>query len=231
MHRLPIFSIIFILLVIVETTVALDVTTVRIILDKSGFDSLRVEDVAVFNRNDRVVKLNLTNPDIARDGIMKLPSEIGELTELKEFICTGNSIIEIPSTIGNCTELEVLNLASNRIVAVPPEIGELKKLIKLDLRHNAIALLPPEIGKCESLEYLWLWGNNLIELDPAIVRLRKLKELYLNDNRLTSLPIGVMSMRLNYIDFMGNRLCDVSMVLHVWLKRIDGQYQSTQRCR
>ena len=231
MHRLPIFSIFVILLVIVETTFSLDITTVRIILDKCGFEKMRVEDVAVFDQNERVVKLDLTNPDIAKDGIMKLPTEIGELLELREFICTGNSIIEIPATIGNCKELRFLNFASNRIVAVPSEIGELKKLTKLDLRHNAIALLPPEIGNCDNLEYLWLWGNKLIELDPAIVRLRKLKELYLNDNRLTSLPIGLMGMRLNYIDFMGNRLCDISTVLHMWLKRIDDQYQSTQRCR
>jgi Leucine-rich repeat (LRR) protein len=230
MHRPTIFCFIAVLLTLTEYAVGLDMTTVRLILDKCGFDTMQVEDVADFNEEGRVIRFNLTNPDIAKDGIMKLPQEIGELTELRKFICIGNSIIEIPTVIGKCTELRELNLASNRIVAVPPEIGALRELRKLDLRHNSIALLPPEIGTCENLEYLWLWGNKLIELDPAIVRLRKLRELYLNDNRLTTLPLGIMGMRLNYIDFMGNRLCDISTVLHLWCKKIDGQYKSTQRC-
>lgn len=231
MHTPLIFRVITVILTLTDLAVGLDLTSVRLILDKCGFDTMQAADVAEFNDYGRVIRLNLTNPDIAKDGIMKLPLEIGDLTELRKFICIGNSIIEIPAEIGKCTQLRELNLASNRIVAVPPEIGELRELRKLDLRHNAIALLPSEIGNCQNLEQLWLWGNKLIELDPAIVRLRKLRELYLNDNRLTTLPLGIMGMRLRYIDFMGNRLCDISTVLHLWCRRIDDQYKSTQRCR
>ena len=98
-------------------------------------------------------------------------------------------------------------------------------------RAVSALMIPPELCNCVNLQYLYLRGNKLIELDPSIVKLRKLRELYLNDNRLTSLPLGIISMRLNYVDFMGNRLCDVPTVLHIWLQRINGQYLSTQRCR
>ena len=206
-----------------------DEQIVREILDECGLDSLTVKDVAVIE-NGSVITLNLSNRDIRKDGVLKIPQKIGELTELREFICTGNSITEIPTEIGELVNLEVLNLGSNRIVAVPSEIGDCKKLKKLDLRHNSLTLLPNEIGNLENLEYLWLWGNKLTSLNNEITRLHRLKELYLKDNRLTTLPVGIIRMKFDYIDLIGNKLCDLSSVLDHWAKKIDDKYLSTQRC-
>lgn len=206
-----------------------DSRIVETILEKCGLPDIAVESVAVME-NGRVTKLDLSNKDVSKDGISVLPAEIGLLTELQELTCTDNVITAIPAEIGSCVNLTKFNAASNRITALVPEIGKLKNLTHLDLRHNSIEKLPPEIGDCSNLEFLWLWGNKLTELDPAITKLRKLQELYLKDNRLTTLPIGIVGMRFQYIDLLGNRLCNLSSVLDVWARKIDDKYKSTQRC-
>ena len=230
MHRSMLF-IITIIIMFAEVAAKLpDALIVQDLLDKCGNDELTVDEVAVFE-NDHVVKLDISNKEISKDGVLKIPEEIGELTELEIFVCCFNSVREIPPEIGNCTKLRLLNLASNRIVAIPPEIGRLKNLQKLDLRHNSIEVLPPEIGDCLNLEYLWLWGNKLTRISPTITRLRRLKELYLNDNRLTTLPIEIIGMRFDYIDLIGNRLCNLSTILDVWVKEKDVNYKSSQMCQ
>lgn len=224
---------IFILLVISGFSLrgyAEDEQAVRDLLDECGMEGVTVADVAVME-NGQVVKLDISNPDIAQDGITMLPAAVGRLTGMKELICRNNSISELPPEIGDCVSLETLDCASNRIVAVPPEIGNLRNLKRLDLRHNSLSVIPPELGNCTQLEYLWLWGNKLTALDPAITRLRKLKELYLKDNRLTTLPVGIVGMRFTYIDLLGNRLCNLSTLLDRWAKKIDEEYKSTQKCR
>ncbi len=206
-----------------------DATVVQSILDKCGLSGVTAGDVAVLE-DGRVVTLNLTNKDVSKDGISLIPPEIGRLTMLRELTCNNNSIEAIPSEIGNCFNLRKLVLASNRIVAIPPEIGKLKNLTVLDLRHNSIEKVAPEIGKCSNIEFLWLWGNKLTELDPAITQLRKLQELYLNDNRLTTLPVGIIGMRIRYVDISGNKLCNMSSLLDTWAKKIDKDYRSMQKC-
>ena len=206
-----------------------DALIVETILEKCGLIGLSVNDVAVME-NDRVVTLNLANRDVSKDGANNLPAEIGDLTDLRELICSDNIIETIPPEIGNCTNLRKLDLASNRIVILPPEIGKLKNLTYLDLRHNEIEEICPEIGNCSNLQFLWLWGNKLTHLDPSITRLRKLKELYLNDNRLTTLPVGIVGMRFKYIDLTGNKLCSLSSVLDAWAKTIDNEYRNMQKC-
>ena len=206
-----------------------DASIVQSLLEKCGLSGATVSDVAVME-NGRAVTLDLSNKDVSKDGITVLPSEIGQLTALRELICTENSIKTIPPEIGNCVKLRKLNLASNRIVVIPPEIGKLKNLTSLDLRHNGIEKVPAALGKCGNLEFLWLWGNKMSELDPAITKLKKLKELYLNDNRLTTLPIGITRMRIIYIDLVGNKLCNLSPALDAWAKKIDTKYRSMQKC-
>ena len=207
----------------------LDALVVRNMLVKCGVEGLTVDDVAEM-ANGRVVSLDLSNRDVSKDGITSIPEEIGHLTALRELVCSGNSIEGIPSTIGNCVDLRKINLASNRIAIIPPEIGRLRNLESLDLRHNSLAVLPPELVQCSNLEYLWLWGNKLTSIEP-VAHLRKLKELYLKDNRISTLPVGIITMKFNYVDLLGNKLCNLTGRLDAWARSVDDKYLSTQNCR
>jgi Leucine-rich repeat (LRR) protein len=206
-----------------------DAFILQTMLEKCGLGGVSVEQVAEME-NDRVVKLNIANRDVANDGITLIPGEIGKLTELREFVCTDNSIEVIPPEIGNCSNLKKIDFGSNRIAVLPPEIGKLTKLERLDLRHNSLETLPPELASCRNIRYLWLWGNKLTDITP-VVRLTNLKELYLKDNRLITLPPAIMNIKFDYIDFLGNRLCHMPSRLDNWAKKIDNKYRSTQKCQ
>ncbi len=206
-----------------------DVFVVQTILEKCGLSDLQADNVAEF-QDGRVVKLNLKNRDISKDGITFLPAEVGNLSELRELICSGNIIDSLPSEIGSLVKLEKLDLSSNRLVVLNPAIGKLVNLVNLDLRYNRIERLPPELWECKKLAVLQLWGNKLTTLDEGIIKMPALEELYLNDNRLTMLPAGIMKMKLRYIDVRGNRLCNLDPALTTWLKKKDTHFTSTQKC-
>ncbi|MBN1761264.1 MAG: leucine-rich repeat domain-containing protein [Chitinispirillaceae bacterium] len=206
-----------------------DALIVQRILERCGMRDISVEEVTEME-DGRVVKLDLSNNDVAKDGITLIPDEIGKLTALREFVCTDNSIEEVPSEIGRCVNLRKLDLGSNRIGLLPNEIGQLRQLEKLDLRHNRLTALPPELANCKNIEYLWLWGNKLTDIKP-VAHLTNLQELYLKDNRLTMLPPSIMRIKFRYIDFLGNRLCNLPSRVDNWVKTIDNRYRATQRCQ
>jgi Leucine-rich repeat (LRR) protein len=207
-----------------------DSLTVANILNECGIKNLTVEEVAKFE-NGRVVSLDLSNRDIAQDGIKRVPTSIGLLSELKIFIAKNNSLTELPFEFFRLTKLIKLDLASNQMATVPLAISTFENLESLDLRHNGIEWLPPEIGKLKKLVALQLWGNKLIDLDPSVTLLPSLKEIYLKDNRMTTLPEGITRMKsLTYIDFQGNKLCKLSPTLEAWLVKKDKHFRENQVC-
>jgi Leucine-rich repeat (LRR) protein len=206
-----------------------DLAIVSNILKKCGMTDVSAQQVSVVE-NGRVVSLDLTNKDIAKDGISSIPSEIGQLTELKKFVCCNNSVTEIPAEIGNLTKLEQLILQSNRIQSLTTAIGKCVSLVDLDLRHNQIDVIPGEIGDLNKLTRLWLWGNKLTALNSAVTQIKSLRELYLKDNRLTTLPQGITKMNLTYFDVLENKICDPDPQLKAWLIKKDKRFKETQKC-
>ncbi|MBN1602649.1 MAG: leucine-rich repeat domain-containing protein [Chitinispirillaceae bacterium] len=206
-----------------------DIAVVTAILSKSGMTEVSAQQVAVVE-GGRVVSLDLTNTDIAKDGISAIPSEIGQLSELKKFVCNNNSVTEIPDEIGNLSKLEILIFQSNRIEKVTAAIGKCTSLVDLDLRHNQLGEIPAEIGNLKKLARLWLWGNKLTSLNDAVTRITSLREIYLKDNRLTTLPAGIMKMNLTYFDVIGNKICKPDPKLKAWLVKSDKRFKETQKC-
>ncbi len=206
-----------------------DLAIVTAILNSCGITEVSAQQVTEVE-NGRVVSLDLSNKDIAKDGISTIPPEIGQLTELKKFSCGNNIITQIPDEIGNLTKLEQLILRSNRIEVLTTAIGKCESLVDLDLQHNQLDVVPGEIAYCKKLTRLWLWGNKLSMLNSAVTQISSLRELYLKDNRLTTLPPGIMKMNLTYFDVIGNKICNASPELKAWLIKKDKRYRETQKC-
>lgn len=202
---------------------------VRSIIEKSGMKNITVQDITE-KKNGRIVTLDLSNRDFSKDGISVIPSEIGQLTSLETLLCKENIITAIPAQIGNLVSLKKIVATSNRISLVPAEIGKCTSLVDLDLRHNQIENLPQEIGKLENLVYLRLWGNKLTSLPETIGNMKSLNELYLKDNRLTSLPLSLTKLQLEYVDLIGNKLCNLSPEIETWVLKKDKKYKQTQKC-
>ena len=94
-----------------------------------------------------------------------LPSEIGQLTNLKKLWLYNNELTTLPPEIGQLTNLEEISLTNNNITSLPPEIGQLKNLWILNLGDNPLSSLPPEVGQLKNLSTLSLWGTNIGQIE------------------------------------------------------------------
>lgn len=72
-----------------------------------------------------------------------------------------NHLMRLPSDIGLLVNLRTLDVSSNKLRSLPAELGELIQLRELLLNHNCLRVLPYEIGKCFHLHVLGLLGNPL----------------------------------------------------------------------
>jgi hypothetical protein len=207
-----------------------DLAVVKEILTKAGITDRTPEQASVVE-DGRVVTLDLSNRDVASDGITALPSEIGKLTGLKVLLCKNNVLTSLPVEIRLCVNLTKIDFSSNKIAEIPLEFGQLDKLVDIDFRYNRLETLPYTIGNLKQLTVLRLWGNVLTALPGQITLLPVLRELYLKDNRLPILPYDIVKMKsLTYIDIEGNKLCNLSGQIDSWLKEKLKNYRQTQKC-
>ena len=77
----------------------------------------------------------------------KIPTTIGQLSNLTSIDLRYNSLTAIPSAIGNLTNLQTLELASNQLAGVlPSSLNNLTKLITLDVSSNKLTGTLPNLG-------------------------------------------------------------------------------------
>ena len=113
--------------------------------------------------------------------LTKLPSQIGQLANLRELRLSLNSIKNVPSEIGDLKSLRKLDLSGNTLRTLPESIGKLLKLETLDLSNTSLTGLPDSIGNLSKLETLDLSNTSLTELPVAIGKLESLETLSLPD--------------------------------------------------
>jgi len=206
-----------------------DAGVVRSILDANNMADVQIDVVAAFSAG-RVIRLNLNNQDIGRQGLTVLPPEIGKLSALVDLSIDDNDLVQLPDELGNCRALVKISIRNNSIMSLPSTIGNLSELQEIDMRNNELTTLPMEIGLLGKLWKLQLWGNNIRTLPETFGSLRSLRELYLRGNRLTTFPVSVLKLKLNYIDIQDNRLCKPPGAIDNWLKKFDDKYRSWQKC-
>ena len=93
-----------------------------------------------------------------------LPSEIGNLVNLKHFDCSDNQLTALPSEIGNLVNLTHFYCSDNQLTALPSEIGNLVNLEYFDCSYNQLTELPSEIGNLVNLEEFDYRNNPLREV-------------------------------------------------------------------
>ncbi|CAK9293626.1 unnamed protein product [Gordionus sp. m RMFG-2023] len=119
------------------------------------------------------------------------------------------SLIRLPNDIGDLTNLVSLEVRDNMLHNLPPSMLTLPKLERLDLGNNEISILPEQLV-LPSLQELWLDGNQLASLPSSICNLAKLSCVDLSENQLTTLPnkIGKL-VNLTDLDASKNELIDI----------------------
>lgn len=104
------------------------------------------------------------------------------IPKIKERVITDNVldlslpyVMKVPSEVGNLTKLEVFSLRRAKATHFPPEIGKLIHLKTIDLSYSQINNLPSEIGDLTNLESLSLINTPINRLPLSVGGLTKLK--------------------------------------------------------
>jgi Leucine-rich repeat (LRR) protein len=127
-------------------------------------------------------------------GARRLPSAVGELTELKELYLAENALTELPAALYTLRHLEVIDFSHNQLSGPvpsgfnPANFPELKVLLLWD--NNFSGPIPGALYTFTQLENLDLSYNQLSgELSAAVGNLSTLKLLDAGYNQLSgSLP-------------------------------------------
>ncbi|MBF0463962.1 MAG: TIR domain-containing protein [Nitrospirae bacterium] len=162
------------------------------------------ELLRIINKADKnkVTALNLSGK-----GLTALPSEIGNLKNLKELWISNNQLTTLPHEIGKLTNLTELYIGTNQLKSLPPEIGKLSNLKILWCGTNQLKILPPEIGKLSNLMILLIDTNQLTALPHEIGNLTNLQQLHIYNNQLTALPHEIGNLKkLKEFTVSGNPL-------------------------
>ncbi len=167
----------------------------------------------------RVVGLHLNYNQLAGT----IPTEIGNLANLKYLELTGNQLTDnIPTEIGNLTKLTTLYLNKNQLTGnIPTEIGNLTDLTMLYLDENQLTgSISTEIGNLTNLTKLNLFKNQLTGNIPIeIGKLTKLTTLYLHNNQLTGqLPLSITNLsNLRFFSLKDNYLQNSNSTIEAFL--------------
>ncbi|ERE67712.1 putative protein flightless-1 like protein [Cricetulus griseus] len=89
----------------------------------------------------KLKKLYLNSNKLDFDG---LPSGIGKLSSLEEFMAANNNLELIPESLCRCPKLKKLVLNKNRLVTLPEAIHFLTEIEVLDVRENPSLVMPPK---------------------------------------------------------------------------------------
>ena len=145
-----------------------------------------------FNGDGCIERMNLIQNGLSGS----LPTEIGEVLNLKWLVLDSNQLIgPIPTSIGNLTNLEVLSLGFNQFSgSIPTVIQKLTNLKQLFLLNNQLSgNIPASLSSLTNLEELFLDDNQLNGSIPnGLGQLSKLRILHLYRNQLTeAIPASI----------------------------------------
>src|SRR6266699_1121758 len=91
---------------------------------------------ANYDEAGNLLTLNLSGLDISQ---LPLPTEIGQLTNLRELSMSGTQLSQLPAEIGRLTNLRELSMSGTQLSQLPPEIGQLTSLQRLSLRNTQLS--------------------------------------------------------------------------------------------
>ncbi len=128
---------------------------------------------------EQATKEGRTTLNLTREGLTKIPREIGQLSKLTSLNLSFNRITSLPSEIGQLSELMMLDLSVNWLTRLPIEIGQLSKLRRLYSNGNRLITLPSQVSNLSKLEILDL-RNNYLPIPPEILERVGAPEVIIN---------------------------------------------------
>ena len=142
-------------------------------------------------------------------GLKYTQKQLSELTKL--YLCY-NGLTKVHSGIGQLTQLVVLDLRGNKLTELP-DLVQNTQLEELYLTSNYLTELPEGfLARNTTLEWLYLGRNKLVELPEGFLsKNATLRYLNLGDNELTYLPEDFLAQNTQLIELNlnGNKIIKI----------------------
>lgn len=148
--------------------------------------------------------------------VKSIPENIGELTQLEDFVLLDSRISYIPQSFNNLTNLKHLNLVGDGKSEFPKDIKKLTQLESIFLAD--FGSIPNEIFELPNLKRLILYRCNIKVIPRSIKNLVHLEELNLQENPIKQVPEEIFELPslINFKVDNGNLKTDI-------ISRIDRQ--------
>ena len=130
-------------------------------------------------------------------------------TQITSLNLSGKGLLEIPKEVFECTNLRKLNLSSNEISRIPLNIQKLRKLEVLDIANNKLSQLQSGIFKLKKLKRLVLANNDIKSIPTQISNLLELEVLMLQNNKIKNLNNGNITNRIRKLNLSNNSIEDI----------------------
>lgn len=171
---------------------------------------------------------NLTELEIVRCDLERIPHAIFSLTSLQEIDLKENNLRSIEEIISfqHLRKLTCLKLWYNSIMYIPEHIKKLGSLERLYFSHNKIEILPSHLFLCTKLRYLDLSNNDIRFIPPEIGVLQSLQYFSVTCNKLENLPdelffckkIKTLKLGKNSLSILSPKISYLSLLTHLELK-------------
>jgi len=213
-----------------------DSLVIRAILDSNGLTSVSVFEIVDTTSDIDTATKKIKNLQIKgtyTNTINTIPSEIENLTELKELDIWKTDLTSIPAHIGNITSLEILKIRNHpNLTELPGELGNLTNLSQLLIFQNGLISLPAELGNLLNLDTLDANFNKIEFIPNGLGNLSSLTRLNLSSNNLNSLPLDFIQLSaVTYLNLNGNKICGVTdQGLLNWLSAKNSEWFDGQWC-
>lgn len=165
-----------------------------VIPETAFYSTMKEEDVIDRTTGRARIKPMDMNHGTTTNGLLSLPSEIGNLTKLEQLFIANSEIETLPAEMANlisCTDLELYNCP--KMKEFPMALAQMPELITANLANNR------QWSSDEVLK-----GLKALATGPSA---EKIQLLYLLENNLEVIPKEIKNMKkLGLLDFASNKI-------------------------
>ena len=147
----------------------------------------------------------LTYLDVDNNNLSALPTDIGQMSNLRTLWAARNRLTFLPQSVGNLNKLEFLFVQNNELTDLPNSVLQLPELRLIDASFNLLSTI--QQVNLPKLEFLKMSNNQLVEIHPSVGEQQRLQRLWLDNNNLRAVPAGISTLPALYeLDVRSNFL-------------------------